>query len=330
MRTCVCLTVAALAAGIGVVCAPSARATLMPAARQQDVRWAEKAFKQGNYKEALAYYQLYLNRELGATSTGAELGRSNSNPKHIELATVRRGECLFHLGDYQKAVEVFHDYLRQYAGGKYYNNVRAALEVMESRVFMESDERRQLLEALEPKINQLLLEMGDAPALEQRARLMELYWSAGQYKQALDQYDVIVAQQPNYFQVTTGVYVVPEVVASAERAAGNLLAVTNVRKRVELVTNYYGNRREVVVTAQLENQSTQLVRHAQLNVTLYDFFDRTIDSRLLQVHNLSAGGRRSLMVRFDSFDDNFNNAYNVGRVAFEIVSVDSSQERVVP
>lgn len=287
--------------------------------RHDTVSRGEAAFRQGDYQSALTYYQLYLN--------------SRAIPKRakdLELATVRSGECLFYIGDVQKALGSFRDYLERYSEGKYYNTVRAVLELVQDQQRQEAAAEETYLAAVRERIATVLVAAGDSPTLGQRASLMDLYWVAGDYRRALAEYEAIIRANARFFEQNRAEYIVPEVVAASVPGLSSEIVVTGIRKSINYNQNYLGNRRILVVTATVENRSKRAFAFAEFDVTVYDFFGQMMDTQPVRVGPLPKGAKRSMTVRFDSFDDHFNNVYNVGRVVFQLADASARETAVTP
>lgn len=297
-----------LLAGLASWDASSCVAFGLPACTPE-VKYANEAFERGDYKEALVYYKLLLNRQ-----------RNERPNRNTELAAARKGLCLLYLGDSQQALEAFHDYLLAYGRGRFYSDIRAAVETIYQSQPLGAKTPPRV--DLEQRIQELVESLEEPPRLDQRAKLMNLYWKTGRYDAALEQFEAITDASPGYFQELDTVYVVSRaLVAHVPSATDVLLKDIRVRDDVRDVDALFGDRPTLILTAAVENRTGRPLDAAEFGVTLFDAAGEELDSKPLRITALADGGKQPVELRFDGLDTPLAKDRRVQRLEIELVGV---------
>lgn len=252
---------------------------------------------EGRYDQATLYYQSYL--------------QDHPSGSRAEEALFRLGESNFLSGEYTLALRQLNAYERRYPQGHYRAQAKAYLTKMKEEIDQQPvpsgmrplSEREKAITELEQRVmeqpDQALLQVelanayldvGELNLAERSLVLAEqkasTYSETQQIRRTRQRLDQMRMRGPVY---ATDLYGNPGPLRISN-ARGELRRETQVSDRRQ--HNFY------VVTGEVINQGEKHFGRAQVQINLYSFNERLLDTQTIQVQSIPPWGRRAFSATF--------------------------------
>lgn len=255
---------------------------------------ADRYFEEGNYARALTDYRNALSGVL--------------TPAEEERARYRVGAAYYHMKAYADAGEALREYLEEYPRGLFRPEARQILESIEQEWESRQDERAREYKELLARIEEL--EKKESEGVKDpkvHYQLADAYWRAGLWQESAREYQIAMQKNPAYemdpvvvgrVQLTDDGRVVPRPPIVTSDIFGNEgpLRIENAKSQVISELDYRGESRIFLVSGDVVNRSVRAYGPVDVQVSILDFQDRVINSRIARLGRLEGGERR----RFDA------------------------------
>jgi len=250
---------------------------------------ADQFFEEGNYARALTDYRIALGGPL--------------HPTEQERARYRMGAAYYYMRAYADAAEALEGYLVDYPRGVYRPEARRFLQAIregwESRQQERAEEYQNLMtqiEELEKKI------AGNGRDARVHYELADLYWRAGLWEKSTHHYAVALRENPAYetdplvvgrVRMNNAGSILPRYPVVTSDIFGNEgpLRIENAKSQVVSELDYRGESRIFLVSGDVVNTSVRPYGPVSVQVSILDFEDRVINSRVVGVGRLEGGQR---------------------------------------
>jgi tetratricopeptide (TPR) repeat protein len=267
-------------------------------AAQQPVGKLQQAdgfFEDGNYARALTDYRIALAHDL--------------SPGEEERARYRMGAAYYHMKAYADAGEALGEYLDAYPHGAYRPEARNLLREISKGWESRQQERAKEYQELVTQIRELEKEASStAENASAHYQLADLYWRAGMWEESAEQYRLAMLSNPSYetdsvvvgrVKMSDDGRVVPRIPVVTSDIFGNEgpLRIENAKSQVVSELDYRGESRIFLVSGDVVNQSVRSYEPVTVQVSILDFEDRVINSRVVRLGRLESGERRRFDVR---------------------------------
>jgi len=270
-------------------------------------------FDAGDYARALMDYRIALSHPLSEVET--------------ETAKFRVGAAYFQMKAYADAQESLGKYVEEYPGGRYVEKAQRILALIhdqwEERAAERTEEYRELLGKINETEKEVEASPGDAAL---HYELADLYWRAGQWDKSTEQYAAAMRISPAYetdplvvarVEVDESGVVHPKKPLVSSDIYGNEgpLQIEEARSKIVSELSYKGESFFVLVGGYVVNQSVRAYSPVDVQVSLLDFNNAVINSRVVRVGRVGGGERR----RFDAQIYVFGSSTNVYRFECRLI-----------
>ncbi|HQP98724.1 MAG TPA: tetratricopeptide repeat protein [bacterium] len=268
--------------------------------RDSLLREAESHFSRGEYRLAQLKYSAYLY--------------SPEEPKPQKaLALYRLGYCQYIAGHHRDAEKTLSQFVTEFPNDKrrpeaeeWLNSIRGFLEKQAKRSQQQVEKTAQQITSLREQTQQ---SPNDA---EKHFQLGESYWKMGQFDEALKEYDLAVRLNPQYRQnpsVQKRTYIGDD---GALKLRESLLTpkttgpidIRKVRTRRVETSDFWGThptKYSYVVSGEAFHVGDRVCANIQIEVTIYDFFEKVMDSRIVNIGTMQPGQSRHFVAELNRF-----------------------------
>lgn len=277
------------------------------------LREAAGDFQKRNYEIALTKIKHYINDPY-AEKTDEDMA--------LHLGAL----CSVYLERPESAIE-FVELLRSKYPDSKYNNERLVQIEEKAKEQLETKEQKheQTQEKLWAEIEAAEAKVKQSPnSAIARVELGHLYWRAGRFEDCLQQYQAAKDLDESILQLD----LVRKRIRLDERGALALkdhpvlkqkegpLKVTSLNVQRETKRSFIGYTPDVhryILSGQIENDDIRDYPSVEIEITLYDFFEKILETKRMAIGTIPAGGRRPFVADFQGFaGDEFSvNRYEV-------------------
>ncbi|MFO7775704.1 MAG: tetratricopeptide repeat protein [Candidatus Hydrogenedentota bacterium] len=222
------------------------------------------------------------------------------------------GQSYYGISNYRDASEMFREYLQVAPDSPQAAEARRLMTQIEQ----EYEAVFPSVEQLEERIAEVRAELEENPGdVGKRLELADVLWRKGDYEEAGEIYEEVVAENPSYAEespISNRVEVQPE--GEVALLTPSEVQRREVRDRPLVITNVESFRpsasrdlftrehRHYVVSGQALNRSDRTLNGVQVRVTIYGFGNVVYDTETVNIGQLGPGERRPFSVRFRDFD----------------------------
>jgi tetratricopeptide (TPR) repeat protein len=283
---------------LGACAAPEPEEPLAP---------ADRHFIQGDYARALTDYRIALNRGLPG--------------EEEEKALFRLGAAYYQMKAYADAKEALQEYLDKYPAGIYSERAEQVLNVIREQWEQRQEERAEEYRALMKQIEEREEAVEETPRdPKAHYELADFYWRAGLWEASAREYAAAMRYNPAYemdplivarVQMLDDGTVVPKVPIVGSDIFGNEgpLRIESTQSKIVSELDYRGESRIVLISGYVVNRSVRTQGPVSVQVSLLDFNNAVINSRVVPVGRIEGGARR----RFDARLLVYGSSLNVQR-----------------
>ncbi|MFH1743048.1 MAG: tetratricopeptide repeat protein [bacterium] len=261
---------------------------------------AESHFSRGEYRLAQLKYSAYL------------YSPEPSKPDEA-LALFRLGHCQYILGHHRDAEQTLSRYVRTFPDDKH--RPEAEEWLVEIRTYIQKEERlrEQRIHATADEIATLKETTRlDPRNAEKHFELGEAFWKMGQIPEALEAYNKAVRLDPRYRQHPTiqkraivhedGSLELRESLITPKTAGP--IRIRNIQtKRVER-SDFWGihpTEYGYVVSGEAVHVGDKTCTNVQIEVTIYDFYEKVMDAKIVNIGTMKPGQRRHFVTNLNRF-----------------------------
>ncbi len=258
---------------------------------------ADRYFQRGNYQRAQLLYSGYVFS-------------SFSNQKRIDYALYQLGLCHYLMGEYRDAFLAMNKVVNDHPSFSSLDKAKQVIAKCQVRLKEEKDaisERQQTIQQQLAQYQKFADENPDNP--EYHFNLGDLYWQSGEFNQAIRSYQRAAELDPDYLRTNSvrqrvrvtqdGRYVLRDPMLDIQRQD----QVMRVDARLDRVyrDNWLGEYQAVRISGFVENEGLRDVTNAQVEISIYDFYDTVQGSKVVHLGFVPAGGKRAFSAMFDEF-----------------------------
>ena len=278
----------------------SCETTQILAVRDPLLAQAENHFAQGQYRAALLKYSAYLYFP------------QPSKPDKA-LALYRLGYCQFALQQYRDAEQTLSRFVTEFPSDQ--RRPEAEQWLTESRAHLEQEVRRSH--------DRIDLAVSEIAALEEAKeqepgnadlhfRLGEVYWRMSRFTDALQAYQRAAQLDPRYLQhpsIQNRLIVGDDASLALKdslitpKPAG-AIQVRNVQTKHVERSDFWGvhpDENAYVVSGEAVNVGNKTCVNVQVEVTIYDFYEKVMDTRTVDIGAMKPGERRHFVAELNRF-----------------------------
>lgn len=268
---------------------------------QYPLQSADNFLNQGSYGRAILRYRDYI--------------AEHPNGAYAEDALFRTGLAYKELEHALGAQQELRRYLMYYPDGKYANEARSILAEMQRSNILLAQSGKKTRQEIWNEIQKLeaALEEGSVDEAKAHFNLGGKYWELGDYEKSF-QHDVQAYKLnkdyafDSLFRKRVNFTADGEIFSLAPERKGareEIIQVRNDRKNVVLVEGLRrGDRtfKEYIVSGEVVNRGTVMVRNVSLEITLLRLGNTVISSRIHRIGNMLPGEVRTFSTSFSEFD----------------------------
>ncbi len=265
---------------------------------KRSIKEADRFFELEEYRAALTQYSGYLYSPF-------------TNKEELPYVRYKVGFCHYLLGQYDDAYLTFKTLLDNYPQYQYASEARELMQKCENKIKERNQQFAQEQNSLIRKIQQFekfVKESPDNP--NYHFQLGNLFWDAGYYQKAIDEYAKAATLDPTFLEEGTlrqrvriterGEFVLRDPILDYDKQEP--VRVTRLDKEIVRRRNsFLGDFEAIRVSGTVENEGLQDVSYVYLEVTIYDFYDSVQGTQVVQIGRLNAGGDRKFSVMFNQF-----------------------------
>jgi tetratricopeptide (TPR) repeat protein len=268
--------------------------------RDPTLREAESYFNRGEYRLAQLKYSAYLY--------------SPEEPKSQKaLALYRLGYCQYITGCHRDAERTLSQFVTEFPNDKrrpeaeeWLNNIRGFLQ-------KQAERSRQQVEKTTQQISSLREQTQQSPNdAEKHFQLGESYWKMGLFEDALKEYNVAVQLNPQYRQnssVQKRTYIGDDGTLKLRESlltpkAVGPIDIRRIRTRRVETSDFWGTtptKYSYVVSGEAVHVGDRVCANVQIEVTIYDFFEKVMDSRIVNIGTMQPGQTRHFVAELNRF-----------------------------
>jgi len=271
------------------------------AVRQEPlIQEAEEQFERGAYQQALLKYTAYL------------YSPHVSKPNEA-LALYKMGYCQFFLKNYRDASQTFQRFLADFP-----NDPRAAEveELLGKTKEYQRQERQRSRERVEAAVREIVnlkqATEADPQDAEKQFQLGESYWKMGQFDDALKAYEKAIELNPRYLEHPSirKRLIVSDDASLALRPSpvtpkkDGPIRVRNVETKHVKRADFWGvhpTENVYVVSGEVINVGDRTCTNVQVEVTIFDFYENVMDTRMVRIGTMRPGQRRHFVAELNRF-----------------------------
>jgi TolA-binding protein len=270
----------------------------------------------GNYTQGNEYTQGLNYQQEGRFEQAALLYRSylQQNPQgaRAEDALFRLGESYYMLGASPSALKELHAYIRQYPSGQFLPNARIYLEHLSQEIeqtplpsdMKPMEERKARVVELEAEVKKNQMDADTRIALAnayidvQALTLAEKSLTAAE--PLVENFSQTEKLQQAHKRLAEAKAKKPMYASDLYNNSGALRIVNDqgqLRQRGEVSDRH--RRYFYVVTGQIENRTDQRFNSVEVQVDLYDFFEKLLASQTQRIGLIAPQGRRAFSMEIN-------------------------------
>ncbi|MDP8245719.1 MAG: tetratricopeptide repeat protein [Candidatus Hinthialibacter antarcticus] len=257
---------------------------------------ADKYYERGNYQRAQLLYSGYVYS-------------SFSNQERIDYALYQLGLCHYLMGEYRDAFLTLNEVVTKYPN--FDNAPQAKLVIAKCQVRLQSEKETitERAETIHQKMAQYQKFIEESPTnAEYQFKLGDLYWQSGQFSEAVSAYQRAAELDPDYLRsneirqrvriTQDGRYVLRDPMLDIQQDQ-----VMRVDARLDRIyrDNWLGEYQAVRISGFVQNEGLRDVSDAQVEVSVYDFYDTVQGTKVVHLGFVPAGGKRAFTALFDEF-----------------------------
>lgn len=260
---------------------------------------ADHYFELRNYQRAQLLYSSYVYS-------------SFPNQTQIDYARYRLGLTHYLMGEYQDAYTTLSELVKSnpsYPQNPEAEEIIAKCQTKLTQAKEQLTERNNTLQQNISKVEALIeANPQDANAHYQ---LGDYYWEAGRYDEAVAQYKKAAELNPALMQADTikqrvrvtqqGDFVIRNPLFEPNGPQGDIQVDAKLDRIYR--SNWLGDYEAVKVSGQVKNNGLKDVRSVQVEVTIYDFYNKVQGTQTVMIGVLPAGGARAFSTVFDQITD---------------------------
>lgn len=265
------------------------------------LREARVHLEEGSYPYALIKVQGYLQRPWGE--------------KHEEdLALSLAALCNLRLGRAEQSLEYIEELRKRFPESRYNNEQLGRIEsTARQTLAAEREKRAQRLEELRDGIARLESSLQENPGNARgHVELGHLYWRAGRYEDALNEYQAgadadesVLQEQELRKRIRIGnngkLALKDHPVIGQQSGPLQVQRLRVQRDTQRSIRGEIPDRHRIIITGEIHNEDIRDHRDVRMEVAVYDFFERILDVKQLYIGGIPAGGRRPFLAELDRF-----------------------------
>ncbi|MFP4191189.1 MAG: tetratricopeptide repeat protein [Candidatus Hydrogenedentota bacterium] len=267
-------------------------------AAEREIEQAREMLEEGDYGSAIPRLQHTMEKY--------RRGEAAKEARYL------LGQSYYGISNYRDAAKMLREYLQVAPDSPRAAEARRLMTQIEEEyeaTFPSSEE-------LDERIAEVRADVEDNPGdVSKKLELADLLWRKGDYEEAGEIYEEVVAENPSYAEqspISKRVEVQPEgelaLLTPAEvqqrEVEDRPLVITNVESFRPSASRdlFTREHRHYVVSGQALNRSDRTLNGVQVRVTIYGFGNVVYDTETVNIGRLGAGERRPFSVRFRDFD----------------------------
>ncbi len=259
---------------------------------------ANRYFQLGQYNRAMLKYTAYIYSPY-------------PNKKNLEEARYRLAVTHMMLDQPHETYTTAQNFLEKYPDSNWADNAQELLEKAKSKIQAQQQELKQQEQSLMKQIAQLEQSISEKESVNSNTymKLADKYWNAGKIQESIDAYEKAAEKNPEHLQdsqlrsrvriTDNGEFKVRDPMLDFEK--DETVKVINAELQRVRRENFLGEFVALRYSGKVRNTGLYDVHNVQLEVAVYDSFERLQDTRVIPIGTIPAGQERPFAVMLNRY-----------------------------